>query len=326
MLTESYEYNLDGDRIGERSSSRSEAATYDAGGKLSPRGGVAYNFDADGFPPVTAANRSPTIVGRPVVGIPSASTVEYAYDAIGRRVARRQGGSDEGSVYGDPRTRSASASCAGSDGTLRPLPVRADGATCSLSSAGSQKFYVGSDQVGSPRVVVDADGTVAKRIAYDAYGVETDPRPRVLPADRVRRRAARPGDEACPLRPTRLRAGVRPLHRLRPGGLRGSSRNLYAYAGNSPVSFRDIDGRLSVGASAYAGSAAAAEPLPQPECDLGAEQAVLRRSQLEPGPRHRRRLGDDLLQDGPKDVTFTGIAEVGAKVPFVGGKVGGEGT
>ena len=37
-------------------------------------------------------------------------------------------------------------------------------------------------------------------------------RPGVLPADRVRRRAARPGDEARPLRPARLRAGVRALH------------------------------------------------------------------------------------------------------------------
>ena len=32
----------------------------------------------------------------------------------------------------------------------------------------------------------------------------------------------------------------------------------------------------------------------------------------------------DLLEEGPKDVTFTGIAEVGVKAPFVGGKVGGE--
>ena len=32
----------------------------------------------------------------------------------------------------------------------------------------------------------------------------------------------------------------------------------------------------------------------------------------------------DLLEDGPKDVTFNGIAEAGVKVPFVGGKVGGE--
>ena len=85
---------------------------------------------------------------------------------------------------------------------------------------GADRFYVATDQVGSPRVVVAADGTVVKRLEYDAYGVTTDHDPGFFLPVRLRRRPARPGYWARALRPARLRAAVRALHRARPRDVR----------------------------------------------------------------------------------------------------------
>jgi len=38
---------------------------------------------------------------------------------------------------------------------------------------GTTSWYVGTDRLGSPRLVVDASGNTVRRIAYDAWGRET---------------------------------------------------------------------------------------------------------------------------------------------------------
>ena len=79
-VTESYTYNADGDR-------------------LSPAGGAT--FDADGF-----------VTGRGTYStrgeLLSAGGVTYAYDAVGRRVSRTEGGVTTEYLYGNPRMRSRS--------------------------------------------------------------------------------------------------------------------------------------------------------------------------------------------------------------------------
>ena len=173
-------------------------------------------------------------------------------------------------------------------------------------------------------MVVDASGAVVKRLAYDAYGVETDLDPGFfLPIGYA-------GGLRDPV--TRLvRFGLRDYEPASgrftardPAGFEGSSRNLYAYANNSPVSFRDLDGRLSVGASAYAGGGGGVSLYLNPSAIWEPNKPFFGGLCFEFGLGIGGGVETDLLEEGPKDVTFTGIAEAGAKVPFVGGKVGGE--
>ena len=119
------------------------------------------------------------------------------------------------------------------------------------------RYYVGSDQVGSPRVVFKGDGTVVKQIAYDAFGgVTADSDPSfALPIGF----AGGLADPATGL----VRFGLRDYDPASgrftardPIFFDGSPTNLYAYANSDPASLRDPTGMWCVGASFYEASAA----------------------------------------------------------------------
>ena len=114
-------------------------------------------------------------------------------------------------------------------------------------------YYVGSDQVGSPRVVFTADGTVAKRIDYDAFGAATDQHPAFwLPIGF----AGGLSDPDTGL----VRFGLRDYDPAAgrftakdPSFFEGSPGNLYGYAGSDPISMRDPSGLFCIGATLYDG-------------------------------------------------------------------------
>ena len=91
------------------------------------------------------------------------------------------------------------------------------------ASAAAARYYVGTDQVGTPRVVTDAAGAVVKTFSTNAFGVRNKARRdrHVRARARLRRRHRGPGHRARALRPARLRAGHGPLHRARPDPARG---------------------------------------------------------------------------------------------------------
>ena len=324
-LTESYQYNLDGDRTQRTlAAGAPEAASYDAGGKLSSRGGVGYTFDADGF---LAAHGGDTFVHDRSGDLRSATvggtTVEYAYDAIGRRVARKQGTQLTQYIYGDLDVPWRISAARAPDGTLDQYLYGPRGNLHAILRGG-QKLYVGTDQVGSPRVVVNASGTVVKRLSYDAYGAETDLDPGFFlpigfagglrdPVSRLVRFGLRDYE------PASGRFTARD-----PAGFDGSARNLYAYASNSPVSFRDPDGRLSLSFSAYAGGGGGVSLYLNPSAIWDPNKPLFGGACFEVGVGLGGGAETDLLEQGPQDVTFTGFAEAGVKVPFMGMKVGRE--
>ena len=88
---------------------------------------------------------------------------------------------------------------------------------------GGARFYVGTDQVGTPRVVTDADGAVVKTFATNAFGVRNTAAETGTfeLAARLRGRHRGPGHGPRALRPARLRAGHGPLHREGPDPARG---------------------------------------------------------------------------------------------------------
>ena len=177
VLTEAYAYDLDGDRTQRTlAASAPEAATYDAGGKLDSRGGVELHVRRRRLPRhARRATPSPTTAAATCARRPSAarrSRTPTTRSAAGSRASRAR--SSRQLRLRRPRLRRGGCPPRARRTARSTATSTARAATSTRSCAGARRFYVGTDQVGSPRVVVDASGAVVKRLEYDAYGVETD--------------------------------------------------------------------------------------------------------------------------------------------------------
>jgi len=104
-------------------------------------------------------------------------TVEYISDGYGRRVARTApDGTTTEYLYGDPNTPTQ-VTAVRESGEWTHYHYDTSGLLYAFERGGSW-YYVATDQVGTPRVVVDSSGTVVKEIDRDAYGAvrsDSDP-------------------------------------------------------------------------------------------------------------------------------------------------------
>lgn len=180
---EQYAYDANGNRTSKTVDGAAETATYLAGDRLDARGGTSYTHDADGF--VTERGSTGldySAIGELLEATPgSGGQVTYDYDGHGRRVARSQGSTTTEYLYGnpsDPWQLSVVRETPASGTTVRTAYFYGpDGRLIALDRDGD-RYYVGADQVGTPRVVVAADGSVAKVVDRTAFGeVRSDSAP-----------------------------------------------------------------------------------------------------------------------------------------------------
>jgi RHS repeat-associated protein len=122
------------------------------------------------------------------------------------------------------------------------------------------RYYLATDQVGTPRAVIDDSGTIVKALSHDSFGeLASDSSPSFeLPFGF----AGGLDDSVTGL----TRFGLRDYEAASgrwtardPALLGGGQTNLYAYAGNQPVALHDPSGLVSVGGSAYVGVGAGAK-------------------------------------------------------------------
>jgi RHS repeat-associated protein len=317
VVVETYAYDLDGDRT-------SQGATYDSGGKLTSRGGTNYAFDADGFLTARGSDtftyarrgelRSATVGG---------TTVSYAYDAVGRMVARIEGGATTQYIYGDPDYGYRVSAARAPDGTLDRYLYGPRGNLYAVLRGG-QRFHVATDQVGSPRVVVAADGTVVKRLEYDTYGITTDLDPGFfLPFGY----AGGLHDPVTGL----VRFGLRDYEPQSgrftardPAMFAGSPRSLYGYANNSPASYRDPGGTASLNISGYFGPGGGATFYYDPSALWNWDKPLVTGLCVEFGVGAGAGVESDFLEQAPKEGSLSAFAEAAAKYGPGGVKVGGE--
>jgi RHS repeat-associated protein len=117
------------------------------------------------------------------------------------------------------------------------------GQTPTAFTQGTNRFYIITDQIGTPRVITDATGTVVKQIEYDAYGnVINDTNPAL---DIPFGFAGGLKDNHTGL----IRFGYRDFDpetgrwtARDPIGFAGGDTNLYGYVGANPIMFFDPNG------------------------------------------------------------------------------------
>jgi RHS repeat-associated protein len=252
---ERYEYDDNGNRKSRQVGSASaQVATYDDQDRLKQVGETAYTFDADGFLAARGQDTFRYGTGGELLGATvGGKEIKYANDGLGRRVARTVDGETTRYYYGDLGNPFQVTASRGPSGVLTTYYYDDAGALFAFQRGGA-RFYVGSDQVGTPRVVTNASGTVVKTLSYDSFGVPTaDSDPSFeLPIGF----AGGLADPATGL----VRFGYRDYDPATgrwtardPVFYAGGQANLYVYVANNPLTFRDPTGLWCIEAVGYSG-------------------------------------------------------------------------
>ncbi len=248
-----YAYDANGNRISKAlSGAPAQTATYDTRDRLQALGGTLYSFDASGF---LTARGSDTFTystrGELLQAIVGGATVTYSYDGLGRRVSRTDSSGATQYLYGNPADPFQVSAVRDPAGVLTVLYYDASGALVAFDRGGS-RYYVGTDAVGTPRVVTNAAGIVVKALTYSSYGdLLADSAPAfALPIGY----AGGLTDAVTGLVHFGFRdydPGAGRWTAIDPALYDGGQGNLYAYANDDPVDFRDPTGLFCMGGSAY---------------------------------------------------------------------------
>jgi RHS repeat-associated protein len=171
-----YDYDGNGNRLSVTSDGTTRNGAYDDQDRLLSLGGTTYTWSPNGELDTksvggqTARYHYDVFGNLPRVELPTGTTIEYLMDGRDRRVGRKINGAlAQGFLY---------------ESALRPL-AELDGAGNLVSEfvygtrenvpeyliKGGQSYRIICDHLGSPRLVVNAaDGQIAQRMDYDAFG------------------------------------------------------------------------------------------------------------------------------------------------------------
>jgi RHS repeat-associated protein len=253
-VIEAYDYDLDRNRVTRQVDGTSISAVYDAQDRQQLLGDVVYRFDGDGLLEQRGDDTFEySARGELLRATVGGRQVTYTYDGLGRRTSRKDSAGTLRYLYGDPRDQLRLTATVDDDGTVTQL-FYDEHARLVAFQRGAAWYYVASDFVGSPRVVVDAQGKPVRRIDSDAFGrIRADSAPGfALPLGF----AGGLPDDVTGL----LDFGFRDYDpetgrwTARDSSLfAGALTNLYVYASNDPVNNRDLLGLLSIGASFFGG-------------------------------------------------------------------------
>jgi RHS repeat-associated protein len=256
-LPETYSYDAEGNRL---VSHLSAAHTTDAGNRLIQDDTFDYTYDDNGnlaskTDRVTLAVTSYTYDAQDQlirIDFPDTTFATYAYDALGRRIAKDV---DDGAggrevtayVYDGPRDNSNILMEFDGTGAFLARYAHGDRVDQPLAmSRGGQDYYVHTDHQGSVIRVTDSVGAVVNSYEYDAYGRRLTA---VAGVEIAYGYTGREYDAESGLMFYRARTYDPATGRFLqtdPLGFTAGDANLYRYVGNKPVNFRDPSGLLKL--------------------------------------------------------------------------------
>jgi RHS repeat-associated protein len=304
QTVESHSYDPNGNRLDGN-------AVYDDQDRLTSRAGVTYQWDADGF---LVSRGGQTYTWSRSGELLSAGGTTYTYDAFGRRTAA---GSTK-YLYGNPKDMLQVTATIDGAGVVSTYHYDADGRLYAVERAG-ERYYVATDAVGSPRLVIRAsDGATVRRVEYDAYGVELSV---TGSFDLAIGYAGGLRDATTGL----VRFGMRDYDPAAgrfisrdPSFFRGSPENHYTYANNNPITQKDSTGLVCGGFSFYGGIGGGIQICRDNKLE-NADWSVC----LEGGVGVGSGFEADVLS-GAQDSSFSFVAEATGKLGWVGATIGGE--
>ncbi len=166
VATESYTYNVNGNRI-------SDNISYTIEDQLEQVGDTIYAYDEDGYlaskvTPLGTTHYSYGTLGELHSVVTQEVTIEYLHNAHNQRVAKKVNGViTEKYLWADLTTLLAVYD--GSDNLVQRFEY-ADQRMPYKMTYNGQKHYMHYDQVGTLKAVSSEDGTIIKIIEYDTFG------------------------------------------------------------------------------------------------------------------------------------------------------------
>jgi RHS repeat-associated protein len=243
---EIFTYDVNGNRTSyERPGEWKVVAEFDGQDRIIGQGGVTYQFNADGQMIQSGSEAYLySSTGELLQTTVDSETVIYSYDGTGRRIARTDSTGTWQYLYGNLNNPFQLTAMRDPAGVLSYFYYDNNGQLFAFDK-GAARYYVASDQVGTPKVVTDATGSVVKLMEYDSFGMATfDSNPAF---DFPVGFAGGINDTKTGL----VRFGYRDYE---PGTGRwtakdpiffgGGQGNLYGYVLNNPVNFSDPSGEI----------------------------------------------------------------------------------
>lgn len=172
---EVYGYDMNGNRTSyQRPVDKwSVSSGYDSQDRLTQVGGTLYQFNADGQ--MTQRDLDTfqySALGGLLQTNVNGEAISYAYDGMGRQVAKTDSTGTYQYLYGNLKQPFQLTAMVGPTGAVTTYYYDDAGVLFALDENGV-RYYVGSDQVGTPKVVCDATGTVVKVLEFDSFGLPT---------------------------------------------------------------------------------------------------------------------------------------------------------
>nr|WP_246320243.1 fibronectin type III domain-containing protein [Paenibacillus qinlingensis] len=253
IYNEAYEYdvnkNLTNRELLNGSKIRSQYGPLD---ELQQVGDVSYKFNVDGQ--LTQRGEDTFHYGAKdelLEAIVDGNGIHYTYDAVGRLVARENAQGKTQYLYGNITMAKTVTATIDSNGVITLYNYDVNGLLISLERNG-QTYYVVSDNIGTPQLVLDESGNIVKELFYDSFGLLQSDSNAAFRLDIGF--AGGIADEDTGF----VRFGSRDYD---PVSARWTAKdsifldskqaNMYAYVGNNPIMLRDPCGQACVGGSFY---------------------------------------------------------------------------
>jgi RHS repeat-associated protein len=261
-VVESYTYDDHGNRLThQREGQNIVTMTHDLKDQISTIDGSSLTYDENGALIAKGSDSfTYSLRGELLSATVGGVTVDYHYDGLGRRVGRTADGNTTQYLYGVHSNGILPSHVILPSGVVVILYYDSRGQLYAMDKEETM-YYVGADQVGTPRVLTNAAGMVVYEAEYDSFGVPLS-LSSSLGFDLPIGFAGGLVDADTGLVLFGLRDYDPDLGRFTrrdPALFHNTQPNLHIYVANDPVNFRDPSGLWKADFSAYSGLGGGAE-------------------------------------------------------------------